>query len=274
MFLIGAVGAALLHVAAAASASPTVLVTGATGKTGSLLFKMLKSKGIEVRGLVRNVTKARQVLNCTGCDASEGIFVGDITKKETLVPAMQGATALAIVTSAIPQCKGHDCFYPKGAFPVDIDWHGGKAQVTAFAEAQHGFQGPVVMCSSMGTTEPDSFLEKLGNGHIGFFKLNMEAFLMSSGLPFTIVKPCGLIDTPPSLNELVVGHDDEMHLQPPTVSRADVARVLTEALTNPALAAGLRFDLCSRAGAPTRDVAQVLASARYPWNARADEVVV
>lgn len=27
---------------------------------------------------------------------------------------------------------------------------------------------------AIGTTEPDGFLEKLGNGHIGFFKLNEE----------------------------------------------------------------------------------------------------
>ena len=58
----------------------------------------------------------------------------------------------------------------------------------------------------MMTTDPDFFLEKMGNGHIGFFHLNEEALIMDSGLPFTIVKPCGLTDDPASKRELLAGH--------------------------------------------------------------------
>merc|ERR1712032_1464665 len=105
---------------------------------------------------------------------------------------------------------------------------------------------------SMGTTNPDSFLEKMGNGHIGFFKLNEEAFLMNSGLPFAIVKPCGLTNGPAAQNELIVGHDDKIKVTPPTVSRSDVARVMAEALLNPEEAA-------------TTDVSTVLKAAKYPW---------
>jgi len=257
---------------AAGIATPqaVVLVTGATGRTGVLLYKLLKAKGVNVRGLVRNTTKARFVLGCDKCDASEGIFVGDITKKESLVSAMKGATGLAIVTSAIPICEGpgldpSKCSYPTGEFPVDIEFHGGKMQIEAFAEASQGILGPVVLCSSMGSTNPEGFLEKLGNGHIGFFKLNEEAFLMSSGLPFTIVKPCGLVDSPEEESELLVGHDDDLQVQPPTIARADVARVMAEALLKPQEAAGLRFDLCSRVGTPTTDISKVFRAAKYPW---------
>lgn len=260
--------------AAAEAGSPVVLVTGATGRTGSLLYRLLKDRKVNVRGLVRNATKAREVLGCQKCDAAEGIFVGDLLQEETLLPAMEGATALAVVTSAVPVCSGpgfdpSQCKYPTGAKPVDVDFHGGKAQIEAFAK--HGKPGPVVLCSSMGTTNPDSFLEKLGDGHIGFFKLNEEAFLMSSGLPFTIVKPCGLSNDPAGQKELVVGHDDELHLEPPMIARSDVARVMAEALLKPQLAAGLRFDLCSRVGTATTDVDQVFKAARYPWQ-RAPEV--
>ncbi|CAE8716592.1 unnamed protein product, partial [Polarella glacialis] len=169
-----------------------VVITGATGRTGALLYNTLKAKGVSVRALVRNVTKAKEVLRCSACDASEGIFLGDVTKKETLVQAMEGAGALAIVASSVPVCTGgmDTCSYPKGAFPVDIDWLASKVQVEAFAESQKKagkVPGPVVLCSSMGTTEPDSFLDKLGNGFAVFYKLNAEAALMSSGLPFTIV---------------------------------------------------------------------------------------
>lgn len=252
------------------AASPVVVVTGATGKTGALLFGALKAQGVEVRGLVRNSTKARQVLNCTKCDTSEGIYIGDVTKKETLTAAMEGATVLAIVTSAVPHCANfHDptsCSYSKGGMPVDIDFNGAKAQVEAFTGAQRdGADGHVVLCSSMGTTEPNSFLDKLGNGQIGFFKLNEEAFLMSSGLPFTIVKPCGLTDDPPGQRQLVVGHDDDLHLVPPAVPRADVARVMVESIMRPDEGKNLRFDLCSKAGEPTTDLGALLAAARWPW---------
>merc|ERR1711904_338271 len=115
---------------------------------------MLKEKGHDVRGFVRNVTKARELLKCQKCDASEGIYVGDVTKADDLIEPMKGDTGLAIATSAIPHC---DLTKPK--------------------------LGHVVFISSMGTTEPDSFLDKLGDGQIGFYKLNAEAALIDSGLP-------------------------------------------------------------------------------------------
>lgn len=260
---------AVLLAASVAAASPTVLVTGATGRTGFLLYKQLKEQGVSVRAFVRNATKARLMLNCSRCDASEGIFVGDVTKQEDLVPAVTGATALAIATSASPICpKPGDmssCYYPKGAYPVDVDFHGGKAQIQAFAMANRANPGIVVLCSSMGTTEADNFLDKLGNGYISFFKLNEEAFLMSSGIPYTIVKPCGLTDDAASQSELVVGHDDDTHENPPVISRADVARVMAEAALHPELSRNLRFDLCSRPGPATTDVSSILKAARYPW---------
>jgi len=265
----------VLLLATGASGLPTVLVTGATGRTGSIVYNLLKDKGVNVRGLVRNATKARDMLKCNKCDASEGIFVGDVTKKDTLIAAMKGATALAVATSASPYCQDFKdpktCSYPTGAYPVDIDFNGGKNQVEAFAMASNGVPGPVVLCSSMGTTEPDSFLDKLGNGQIGFFKLNEEAFLMSSGIPYTIVKPCGLTDDAAGKRELTVGHDDEMHENPPVIPRGDVARVMVEALLQPKEAAGLRFDLCSRVGTPTTDLSKVFHAARYPWESPVTE---
>merc|ERR1712232_954753 len=93
-------------------------------------------------------------------------------------------------------------------------------------------------------------------------------YLMSSGLPFSIIKPCGLSDDEAGKRELRVGHDDEMHETPPMIPRADVARVMVEALLQPKEATGLRFDLCSRAGTPTTDISTVFSAARYPWQAQ------
>lgn len=258
----------LLLLLVSTNASPIVLVTGATGKTGALVYSLLKRQGVTVRGFVRNATKAREILKCQKCDVSEGIYVGDVTKPADLSDAFQGVTALAICTSSAPHCKDFkdpsSCTYPKNAYPKDVDWVGGKNQVVAFASAV-GNPGPVVLVSSMGTTDPDNFLDRLGNGHIGFYKLNEEAFVMASGMPWTIIKPCGLTDDEGEKRELLAGHDDEMHLTPPTIPRADVARVVVGALLQPGVAGGLRFDLCSRAGAPTTDISEVFKEARLPW---------
>ena len=47
---------------------PVVVVSGATGRTGSLLYLALRSSGVAVRALVRNASKAREMLDCGACD--------------------------------------------------------------------------------------------------------------------------------------------------------------------------------------------------------------
>lgn len=249
--------AALARTAAAkgeAVQSEPVLVAGATGRTGALVYAQLKSKGIEVRAFVRNATKAREVLGCTKCDESEGIFVGDLTDPATMLAPIRGAKSLVIASSASPVCNPFPkCTFPKGAFPIDVDWVGAKALLAAFAGSA-GNKAPVVLVSTMGTTEPEEANDDVFQ-HISFYKLNFEAELMSSGLPFTIIKPCGLLNTPPTSNVLVVGHDDDLKVSPPVISRADVARVVVASLERQDLSAGLRFDLCSQKGQPTADAA-------------------
>ena len=67
----------------------SVLVTGAAGRTGELLYAYLKADPRigQVRALVYGSgtgspaerQKAKAALNCSACDASEGIFYGDVT---------------------------------------------------------------------------------------------------------------------------------------------------------------------------------------------------
>merc|ERR1712086_243489 len=233
----------------ASQTGETILVTGATGRTGSLIYKELKASGFTVRGLLRNVTKAKEYLDCGACTADDGIFIGDVTKPETLSAPMKGVKRVVIAVGSVPLSDGKGGFYfPKGAYPKDIDWHGANNQVRAAAAAgvEH-----VLLVSSMGTTTPDSFLDKLGNGWALFYKLNSEAFIMSSGLQFTIVKPSGLTDTAPGKAMLLVGHDDSITNQTTmSVTRGDVANVLVEAIKMPANGANARFDLSSDGSKP------------------------
>ena len=60
---------ASLAVLCLASASDVVVFSGATGRTGSLIYKALKEQNVNVRGFIRNVTKARERLGmcCLRC---------------------------------------------------------------------------------------------------------------------------------------------------------------------------------------------------------------
>merc|ERR1719253_1030809 len=126
----------------------------------------------------------------------------------------------------------------------------------------------VVLMSAGMTTTPDNFNDKIGNGHASFYSLNGEAFLMSSGVPHTIVKPCGLSDADGGKKKMIVGHDDQINAMS-MIPRADVARVLAAAAAFPELSKGLRFDLCvAFFGKATEHVAPLLQEAMYEWDPR------
>eukprot|EP00929_Paragymnodinium_shiwhaense_P040340 TRINITY_DN21075_c0_g1_i1.p1 TRINITY_DN21075_c0_g1~~TRINITY_DN21075_c0_g1_i1.p1 ORF type:complete len:278 (-),score=68.70 TRINITY_DN21075_c0_g1_i1:221-1054(-) len=260
-----AVGAALLGLVEAGNR--TIVVTGATGRSGSDVYLLLKSKGANVRGIVRDVEKARTVLGCSKCDESEGIFIGDITNQTTLLPAMSGADTLVIATGIA-----------KGEKPEDILFHGVQSQFGAFLSSP----GPspqdrhVLQISMMETTLLDTIINKIiarfwGGWSVGFYSLQGEAALMDANVPFTILKACGLDDGPAKVKQLDVGHYDKGWGKPAgkdTVSRRDIARILAAAALNPKMSTGLRFDICSQAGSPQNDELEVLQEAMFSWDPR------
>lgn len=52
----------------------------------------------QVRGLVRNATKAKEILSCGECTATEGIFEGDVTVPASLPEAFDGVRQLVVLT--------------------------------------------------------------------------------------------------------------------------------------------------------------------------------
>jgi uncharacterized protein YbjT (DUF2867 family) len=250
----------------AEGANRTVVVSGATGRSGSSIYLLLKQAGVNVRGIVRNTSKAREYLGCSKCDESEGIFVGDITKQESLGPAMAGADGLVIATGRTSDAPAKDILFD-----------GVANQVTAFLSSS----GPkpqdrhVSLISMQFTTLPDTILNKIlahlwGGWDVGFYSLQGESHLMSADVPFTILKACGLTNDPEKQSQVIVGHDDkgwgmkDAH----TVSRHDVARVLAAAAANPSMSKGLRFDFCSKKGSPQDDAMEIIKEAMQPWDTR------
>merc|ERR1712224_4801 len=100
---------------------------------------------------------------------------------------------------------------------------------------------------------------------------------MSSGLPFTIAKPCGLGTGKGHNATITVGHDEDLLKEKHTsIEREDLARVLSTAARYPYLAKNLRFDICAKNGPPTadRDIFSLLRAAKYPWQEAAAEAIV
>jgi len=254
--------ASILLLASLSGSHAAVLVIGATGRTGSLLYKELKHRGVEdVRALVRDVEKARAILDCNACDPTEGIYVGDVTKLDTLMPALSGVHAVAIAAGAGMNNTNEEI--------KAIEFLGVQNAVRSLAQDanQKAFNGldnlKVVLCSSMGSTW---FPSNNTFGQIIFQKLNAEAFLGSVGMTTAIVKPCGLSMSAGNNATLLALHDDA---STPTgsrsIPRADVARVMAELVLRRSDKCNLRFDLCSIEGPATTDLDALIESAKWSW---------
>eukprot|EP00665_Eupelagonemidae_sp_cell47_P006181 gene6181-6743_t len=94
--------------------------------------------------------------------------------------------------------------------PKDLDWLGTRNQVRALMKNNDASRPRhIVFLSTPFTTQPDNFLDKLGNASDTFYKLHAEAYIMQQQVPFTILKICGLGDGAAGQKELISGHDDE-----------------------------------------------------------------
>lgn len=246
-----------------------VLVTGATGRTGEIALQKLRQRPEQfvAQGFARSESKVKEHFGTL-----DGFTLGSITDKEALGPAMSGCNVLVILTSAAPVIKAPpepgqrpEFDYPSGQFPEDIDYHGQINQIEAAKAA--GIKH-VVLVGSMGGTNEQHPLNKMGNGNILIWKRKAEQYLIDSGLNYTIIRAGGLLDQPGGVRELLVGKDDAFLANPPdgiatSVPRADVAEVVVQALLEPA-AIDKTFDLISKPEAdsdgPTTDFSALFAN--------------
>ncbi|MGV2827639.1 SDR family oxidoreductase [Myxosarcina sp. GI1(2024)] len=228
-----------------------VLVTGATGRTGSLVLQKLRDEPdkFEAIGLARSPNKVEELFGST-----EGFVIGDIKDKSSLNSAMEGCDALVILTSAVPKMiappsegQRPEFEFEPGGLPEEVDWLGQKNQIDAAKQAgvKH-----IVLVGSMGGTNPNHPLNRIGNGNILIWKRKAEQYLIDSGIDYTIIRAGGLLDKQGGVRQLLVGKDDAVLNNPPdgiptSIPRADVASVVVKALTEPN-ARNKAFDLISK----------------------------
>lgn len=256
--------------------SRRVLVTGAGGQTGQHIFRKLLTKpGWTPVGMVRSEESRKALLEGTtaiGASVATGgarhispdsVVICDICNDDTtgLDTLLKGCDALIIATSAKPAPTGEideETKRPKFGFPNGqpkiVDFEGQKRLIDV-AKANNDNMH-VVLCGSMGGTNPNHPLNNLGKettengkcsgGDILKWKRKAEVYLVESGLPYTIVHPGGLLNERGSERELCLGVDDVIPgTSNNSVPREDVANVMIAALENDNYR-GRSFDLVSK----------------------------
>lgn len=244
--------ALLFAIFSVATAAPLrVAVTGAGGQTAGHVFRkmLLQPELYTPVGVTRTESSREALLEATGAPP-EQVVVADVAAAASgqsaanaaLAAAFAGCAALVIGTSAKVKPTGGvnaetgrpNLGFPDGQ-PYTVDWLGQRAQIEAARAA--GIRH-VVICSSMGGTDPNHMLNNFGRtgdgqagGGILLWKRKAEKYLIESGLTYTIVHPGGLLNEPGGQRSLVVGVDDKMLPdQNRSIPREDVAEVLMQSL--------------------------------------------
>jgi uncharacterized protein YbjT (DUF2867 family) len=215
--------------AAAAKSAPSILVVGATGGTGKEVVRQAREAGYRVRALVRDADKARGQL---GSDVE--LVVGDVRTGAGVDAAVRGVD---YVVSALGSNVRND---PTNT-PERVDYGGVRDLVNAAASAKVKH---FVLVSSMGVTHDDHPLNKMF-GNILVWKRKGEEAVRASGVPYTIVRPGGLLDTPGGKAGIRTFQGDDLKNNG-RIPRADVAAVCLKSLGNRS-AAGKTFEIISGA---------------------------
>lgn len=188
--------------------SVLIIVTGASGRTGSHVVRGLLAAGHTVRGVVRSEEKAAEV-QAMGAQAIRG----DLTDGD-LEQLVAGAQALVHTAAASD---------PRPGMAAVVDNH---ATVALVAAAQRAGVTRFVQISSMYADRREQGPEFLRG--VLAEKAVSDAALAESAMTWTVVRPGGLTDDEPT-GRVAVG----VRLPSGRISRADVAAVCVGCLAEP-----------------------------------------
>ena len=134
-----------------------VIVTGAAGRTGGEVVRLLSARGIRIRALVRDPSRTKGL---TGPGVE--VVVGDLSRPATLDPAFRGADKLFLVSSP----------------DRDVETlHGNAIEAAKRAGVRQ-----VVRLSARGAAQGSPYLLLRVHGDV-------DELLSRSGLSFTILRP-------------------------------------------------------------------------------------
>lgn len=205
---------------------------GATGSIGRHVVDGALLKGYRVRALVRHPQRA-------GLPEAVSMIVGDLTRPETLVNAVQGVDAIVFT-------------------------HGTHGSIIQAEQVDYG--GVLNILSLL----PDSAVQLVLMTAIGVtdrkgahdWKRRAERLVRATGSPYTIVRPGWFDCNKPDQHRLVFLQGDARQSGTPSdgvIARADIAYVLLSCLEC-ASASGKTFELVAETGARQNDLEELFSN--------------
>lgn len=184
----------------------TVLIVGATGSVGRLAVAEALQQGYTVRALVRDQVRAARLL-------PEGVDLvpGDLTRPETLGPAVDGAEAIVFTHGSTTSERD----------VRDNDYSG----VANVLKALGSRRARIALMTAIGTTRPGVAYAQ--------WKLRGERLVRASGNPYTIVRPGWFDYNQPDQRKIVMLQGDRRQSGSPAdgvIARDQIARVLIDSL--------------------------------------------
>ena len=217
--------------------SGTVLVAGATGRTGQWVVKRLQHYGFDYRLFVRSGEKAVEKF---GPEVIDRLTLGSIEHGSEIDAALKNADAVICAV-------GGSVMDPEAPPPSMIDRDG---VIRIASRSKRCGIKRFILVSSLSVTKPDHPLNQYGK--VLTMKLEAENEVRrlygENGFGYTILRPGGLVDGgEPLQHEMVFDTGDR--IETGTINRSDVAEAAVEALWVPE-AHRLTFELIQGKAAP------------------------
>ena len=214
----------------------TVLVVGATGRTGSWIVKRLQHHQIDFHLFAQSGEKALEIF---GPEVIDKLTIGSIEHPEEIKAAIGHAGAIICAV-------GGNVTDPTAPPPSAIDRDGVKR--LALIAKENGVK-QFILISSLAVTKPEHPMNKYGQ--VLMMKLEGEnevrRLFSEPGYSYTILRPGGLIDGPPMNHALYFDTGDKISTG--VIDRSDVAEVAVISLFTPE-ARNLTFELIQSEKAP------------------------
>jgi uncharacterized protein YbjT (DUF2867 family) len=202
--------------------SQPVLVIGGTRGTGLLIARLLHHRGQRVRVLARDRKRA---LTLFAPDVE--IAEGDLTKPETVRPAIHGACHIIFTAG----CRSG---YPVRDAKVRAVEYEGVLQTIA-ATRQLGFAGRFLYMTSSGvmTRSMAARCLNLWKGNTLVWRRRVENEIRASGVDYTVIRTGVLLNRPGGQHVIEVTQQPLPLAWRYRIARADVAEILVAALEHP-----------------------------------------
>jgi len=219
----------------------TILVVGATGTIGHLVVEEALKRGHDVRALVRSPVKALKLSKLAQ------VVVGDVTKPDTLLAAVDGVNAIVFTLGADGQGR-------VGAERVN---YGGVRNVLAALGPHHA---RVALMTAIGVTERLGQYNRSTQAHD--WKRRSERLVRASGLPYTIVRPGWFDYNAPNQHRVVLLQGDRRQAGDASdgvIERRQIAQVLVQSLSSDQ-ARNKSFELVAEIGPAPDNIDALFAS--------------